>query len=604
MFQKAEKVLGWSKNKAQWCLFSLWSIITLTLIYHHAFWLDEVINLIFGIGADNQYGIHGNGHPALWFLLLRGLFAIFHKVWVLPLASFLVAATAVWLFLFKSPFSLRFKILFLCSNFALYEYVVMARNYGISMLVMFILAIVVTNKRFKSNFTGPCLFLLCNTNIHSAIIATSYSLGLIGSAIKNKTIYIRETKIFLTKSVLCNIAGLLVCFFTIFPTFDKVASKKIDQIINFHNLGNAFIVAKTFNKLTYYSYFGPADKSKIQLVKAVYDNSENKRNYGLLIDDDKCREEYLSKKHTESCLLNGDGRHINVYVSIFRNVFIIFCSALIFLSVFSLYGETVLFLSASISLIVLDVFFAFIYWGGYRHQALWLVFMVALLWISKKENISLDNKIIKIRKIGYNAFIILMVLQIWPAISNAYNEIFAKPSSNSKKFSQFIRDNKNIKNGVVISNNDLLLEAMHYYIDTPTFITSERKFDLIFPFAKSANSDYSLDNILSYSNYISACNQVPVIIVLANSLAAEHRVSPEDIQKPTLYNYDYLNFYIDPQQFARFQAQTHKIATFQESLTEPGFNVYVLFPQDAHIEGSCAPQYMFDRKMFDLEHAH
>ncbi|MFT9296204.1 MAG: hypothetical protein ABF544_10795, partial [Acetobacter orientalis] len=180
-----------SKVKVEWCLFLIWSLITITVILHHAFWMDEVINLIFAIGADSQYGIHGNGHPAIWFLLLRALYAIFHKVWVLPLASFLVAATAIWLFLFKSPFSLRFKILVLCSNFALYEYVVMARNYGISMLFMFLLAIVATNDKIKNKLTGPCLFLLCNTNIHSVIISFSYLFGLFVGAIKDKSIKLK-----------------------------------------------------------------------------------------------------------------------------------------------------------------------------------------------------------------------------------------------------------------------------------------------------------------------------------------------------------------------------------------------------------------------------
>lgn len=590
-----------NKNKVNWCLFSLWSIITLTLIYHHAFWMDEVINLIFGIGVDSHYGIHGNGHPALWFLLLRLLFSIFHKVWVLPLASFLVAVIAVWLLLFKSPFSIQFKILFLCSNFAIYEYVVMARNYGISMLFMFVLSYIVTKDKFSKKLTGPCLFILCNTNIHSVFISISYLLGLIWKSIKDKTIRLKETRNFLIKTFFFTAIGALSCFYTIFPTFDTAATKNLNQILNIHNLGNSFLIAVPFKKITYYPYFGHEEKSKIQVVKKIYSEPGNEAIYPLLIDNHKCIDEFQSKKYTNECIFHGKEKIKIKIVSIFMKFSIIIFSFLIYASVFSLYGESDLFLSSVISLFLLDTFFCFIYNGGYRHQALWLTFMIALLWVSKKNNLVFDDRTQKIRSFGYKAFISLMLLQIWPSLNNAYNEIFSKPSSNSKNLSQFIENNNYIKNSVIISNNDLLLEAIHYYSDTPSFIMSERKFTLTFPFAKSNYSNYSLDDILNAANIIAFCNHSSVLIILANDFAHNQRVMPEKITHPTLYRYDYLNFYIDPPQLSRLQKQARKIAIFEEALLEPGFSVYELSPQDAQHQDSCPTQYIINRKVFDLE---
>lgn len=591
----------WSRNKVKWCLFSLWSIITLTLISHHAFWMDEVINLIFGIGADSHYGIHGNGHPAVWFILLRGLYAIFHKVWVLPLASFLVAATAVWLFLFKSPFSLRFKILFLCSNFALYEYVVMARNYGISMLFMFILAIIASNKQVKNKFTGPCLVILNNTNIHSSLLSLSYLLGLIAKSLTNKATYRKENFKFLLKISIYNIIGMAICFATIFPTFDTVASKQLTQNLTLRNAWNSIIISKSFNKITYFSYFGDKENSKIQNIEEIYGENSNDNMNKLLIDDHKCMEEYLLKKYTERCLFSG-GNKIKIFFSkVFRFLFIVFSSALIYVSVFSFWGEVDLFSSAIFGLLFMDLFSSFVYKGGYRHQALWLVFMVMLLWISKNENLSFDNKSQIIRKFGKNSFVMLMILQVWPSISNIYNETFAKPNSNSRLFSQFINKNIKIKNSAIISNDDLILEGMHYYIDNPTFIMSERKFNLIFPFSESEYSSYSLDDVLDSANIIAFCNNVPVLILLASEFNYQQRVSPESITHPTLYRYDYLNFYIDNKQLARLQAETQKIATFKEALLEPEFSVYKLSPRNAQVQSSCPSQYIFDRKIFHLD---
>ena len=594
----------WSKNKAQWCLFLLWSIITLTLIYHHAFWMDEVINLIFGIGADNTYGIHGNGHPALWFLLLRGLFAVFHKVWVLPLASFIVAASAVWLFLFKSPFSLRFKVLFLCSNFALYEYVVMARNYGISMLIMFILAIIVTNKKIKENFTGPCLFFLCNTNILSVIISMSYSLGITLSAAKDKTIRTYEVRKFLYKTLLFNFFGALICILTVYPTFDTDAEKNLNDLFDINNVKNVLFIAKPFNKMTYAPYFNHSNKSIINRIDDAYGKEKNKQIAEYLIDDQECLNEYKSKIYTERCLLKFDGHRKSLTYSVLKSLFSAACSILMILSLFSLYGELSLFVAASVSLFGLATFFAFIYWGAYRHQALWWVFMITLLWISKTQEHIFSARVVKVRRIGYGAFVCLMLLQIWPALDNAYNEIFNTPNSNSRKLSDLINGDNSIKNSAIMASSDLLLESIHYYNKNPTFVMSEKKFALVFPFGANEKTTYNLDDILDSANYVALCNRVPVLILLSQPDISDDRVKIEDVKKPTLYRYIYLNFYVNPEQLVRLQSQTRKIASFDQSLNESGFSVYELAAKDAHIKGACTPNYIFDPKMFDLEREH
>lgn len=227
--------------------------------------------------------------------------------------------------------------------------------------------------------------------------------------------------------------------------------------------------------------------------------------------------------------------------------------------------------------------------------------MITLLWISKTKDHTFSSRVIKLRSIGYKSFIFLMFLQVWPALDNAYNEVFSMPSSNSKNLSQLIKSHDSIKNSAIISSSDLLLEAIHYYNNNPTFVMSERKFALVFPFGVNDKTNYNLDDILDSANYVSFCNHVPVIILLAKPDIYDNRVDVEEIKKPTLYRYMYLNFYIDPKQLARLQKQAHKIASFDQSLNENGFSVYELSYKDAHIDGRCTPNYIFDRKMFDLE---
>ncbi|MFT9296397.1 MAG: hypothetical protein ABF544_11805, partial [Acetobacter orientalis] len=304
---------------------------------------------------------------------------------------------------------------------------------------------------------------------------------------------------------------------------------------------------------------------------------------------------------SSECTPSGRDKIKRKYQTLCDDILVFVSSIIILLSLFAFYGDFYCFSSAVFSFFVLNIFFTIVYHGWYRHQALWLVFMLALLWISKKENFTFSEKIEKIRLWGRRSFACLIFLQMGPSVINIYNELYSTPSSNSKRFSYFLNNNQQLKNSAVISTNDLLLEGLHYYSAAPTFIMSQRKFGIVFPFAKSEKSNYSMDNVLREANLISVCNQVPVLIMVSDTFYNEHRIAPDKINYPALYHYAYLNFYIDPQQLARLQNQTHKIARFEHAANDEGFSVYQLLPKDAHSEESCSPQYIFNRKAFDLE---
>ena len=89
-------------------LFAAWAITTIALLSYHAFWRDEVRALSYALQGDSVYSmvrlLHGEGHPAVWYLLLRAAHSIVPLPQVLPAMSVLVAVCAVWLLVFHSPF--------------------------------------------------------------------------------------------------------------------------------------------------------------------------------------------------------------------------------------------------------------------------------------------------------------------------------------------------------------------------------------------------------------------------------------------------------------------------------------------------------------------
>src|SRR6266446_6186259 len=159
-------------------IFAAWAAIVAVGQLHHEFWRDEVRALSLALGADNLLSIpatiHGEGHPALWYLLLRASYDMFGTRAVLPLLNLLIAAAAVIIFLLRAPFSLWCKALFVFSAIVAYEYSVMARNYSIVMLLMFTYAAVYTAPRRSPLWLVLVLFLLTQTHIIATLLIPFY----------------------------------------------------------------------------------------------------------------------------------------------------------------------------------------------------------------------------------------------------------------------------------------------------------------------------------------------------------------------------------------------------------------------------------------------
>ena len=116
-----------------------------------------------------QTQLVNEGHPALWHLLLWTALCISDNAVVLKVVSIMVALLFSGLFFFGSPFPLPHRILFLCGHLPLYLYAVVARNYGISVVFLFLIAMEYSRPRRASPWiVGVCNALLANTNIYGA----------------------------------------------------------------------------------------------------------------------------------------------------------------------------------------------------------------------------------------------------------------------------------------------------------------------------------------------------------------------------------------------------------------------------------------------------
>ncbi|KFD25823.1 hypothetical protein [Sphingobium yanoikuyae] len=207
-------------------LFALWLAVTIPLVLAHVFWRDEVRALSLSLQGNTLSemfkALRGDGHPILWYLLLRAGHAVMGSM-VLPVAAFAIGLTSMALLLWRSPFTSLTLALVVFSHFAAWEYVVMARNYGISMLLMFAFAAAYPRWRDRGIWLVLPLTLLAETNVHSAILAG----GLLGVWLTD--VFPGKDRIgqWLVRRVLpaslCMLIAVLICFLTVWPTFNDAA---------------------------------------------------------------------------------------------------------------------------------------------------------------------------------------------------------------------------------------------------------------------------------------------------------------------------------------------------------------------------------------------
>ena len=145
----------------------------------HVVWRDEVRAFSLALSGSNVVemlrNVHGEGHPALWYLILRGAHDLFPYREVLPVAGAVLGIAAMAIFAFYSPFRLVHHRPRSVQPAGAFDYVVVARNYGIAALVMFVLAALYGRVR-NSLWLGFILAILCNTNVPSCMLAAAFLL--------------------------------------------------------------------------------------------------------------------------------------------------------------------------------------------------------------------------------------------------------------------------------------------------------------------------------------------------------------------------------------------------------------------------------------------
>lgn len=163
------------------------------------------------------YELSAMGHPGLWyFILLPFAKAGFPYITMLIL-HWIIGIAAAAILLSRGNITPSLKIIFLFSYYMLFEYMVPARNYSLTILLLFIIG-----ATYESRFSNPVRYALLivalyNTNTHSFGAASGLLLIYIIEAYKEKKLLLVKNAIFIM------IAGMCSFIFQLWPSLFEVS---------------------------------------------------------------------------------------------------------------------------------------------------------------------------------------------------------------------------------------------------------------------------------------------------------------------------------------------------------------------------------------------
>ena len=154
-------------------LFLYASVVLLMVIFHEP-WRDEAQAWLIARDlsiVDIFHHIQYETSPALWHLLLTPFAKLGFPYYSENLLNAAIMITAAITVAYKSPFAHWQIVLLMFSYFFLYEYAVIARSYGLSVMLLMLLAMLDQNRGQRPILYGILVAALANTNVHSLPIA-------------------------------------------------------------------------------------------------------------------------------------------------------------------------------------------------------------------------------------------------------------------------------------------------------------------------------------------------------------------------------------------------------------------------------------------------
>ncbi len=506
---------SFANAKSTVAILCIWLTVVIFTATRHEFWRDEVRPLSLARAATSPLDLYRltqyDGHPILWFLLLYINKSIVDTPVVLPATSILIAFAAIAVFMFFSPFPFWIRCLFIFSALPFYEYSVMARNYGISMLLLFVSAALYRNRAKYPLSLAFVLALLANTNVHSAILACLIAaLWAWDTVVEQRTASVQTRGLSLYLPFAIVFAGVLLCAAFTMPKENQIQTA-IRHPVSMRELAYSLFSIVLRPERTFY-----------QIVPAALPPSV--------------------------------------------------VSALLFLAVFGLLHRPNLLLAALGGQIAFGVFFRLVSEGGvYRHQGLFLVFLLFLYWlfIESLNRGAMTRAKHLLFNMGLYVAMLTLILGNVAKTKNAVWTDISREMSSSKAFGEFLSSSRTYRDAIIVPEPDFLLESLPYYARNRIYLPREHRFGTTVSWTTEANFRLSLGELLSVARGIETRYGQSVLIVLGHWDVDKYKSGEKKYTHDKVFSWN-------TNESADFNESTILVREFKSAYGDENYRVYTI----------------------------
>jgi hypothetical protein len=437
----------------------VWLAIVLFTASRHELWRDEVRVLSQVRQAASLTDLYRvaqyDGHPALWFVVIYLARLVADTRLVLPIAALVMGFAAVAVFMRYAPFPLWLRSLFIFCALPLYEYSVMARNYGVSMLLLFVAAALYPTRNAHPYRLAIVLALLANAHVHAAIlaglIAAAWAWDLVADQITGRTP--AGWARYLPLAVVA--AGSLFCFVFTVPR----ENTNLTDVREVNGIG--------------------------EVLTAV-------------------RGAVLRPDETFAALIPT---WVRPKIAVL----------LLYAAIGGLLMRPNLLLAAFGAQVAFGVFYRLVYPGWYRHQGLHLLFLVALYWIlirTAPPAAWTGLRRAAFRGGLFGAVLLLLAFDLWRMPVAVLADIRGTRSA-SPQLAAFLAGSPQYHNAIIVPEPDFMLESLPYYSDATIYLPREGRYGNTVAWTTDSRAQMTLGELLRIGRAVQADSGRPVLLVLA-----------------------------------------------------------------------------------------
>lgn len=484
----------------------------------HTMWRDEV--RAFSVATKTASwaqmigALHEEGHPLLWYALLRVGHEVTGSQHVMPVLAAAIGIGAAWVILRQAPFTQPLRLLAVFGAFLAYELTVVARNYGIG--VLFIVSACAVRDRYPNRPLVPAivLVLLANTSVHGAVAAAVLGLVLFVDTIRHRG----------NSSLAGPVAGILLVT---------------------AGIGLALATASPSPEMAYSFSLESLDPAKLLRVLLIDPG------YGL--------------RGTDGAALVATGEMPWGRLGIDENLVsrILVNLALLFVG----WGlrRNLLHLAALVGTVLgFEVLFRVVYPGALRHQGLLAFLVFGICWLAVAS--SRHDRLAAIRRIS------LGLLPLFALQSLALPFVVVRhvmhPESMAASLADAIESEPRLERAVLMSEPDPLMETMPYYADNPVYFPRQREFDYRAYFdRKTRQQTMTLAELMSIVDSVGCATRRPVL--LSVGYRSFHFADQGSMEGP--YG---VSFTWSPPEKAEFATRTRPLPWFPGSTSDENYRTY------------------------------